>query len=85
MSFLSGEAAIKTRRDGIQIIFRFDSEFTPVQRLRVKIEVNTREHFAVLGFAQVPYEVVSRWFNAACSVNTYHLEELLGTKLRALY
>ena len=26
-----------------------------------------------------------RWFSGSCKATTYHLEELLGTKLRALY
>jgi predicted nucleotidyltransferase component of viral defense system len=29
--------------------------------------------------------VSSRWFEGACQISTYELEELLGTKLRALY
>lgn len=27
----------------------------------------------------------SRWFEGACEIQTYELDELLGTKLRALY
>ena len=30
--------------------YRFDSEDTPPLRLRLKIEINSREHFAVFGF-----------------------------------
>jgi predicted nucleotidyltransferase component of viral defense system len=29
--------------------------------------------------------VSSRWFEGSCSIHTYDLNELLGTKLRALY
>lgn len=84
LSFL-GDAAVKPRRDGIQIIHRFESEFPPVQRLRLKVEVNTREHFTVLGYHPFPFEVKSSWFSGTCDLTTYKLEELLGTKLRALY
>jgi predicted nucleotidyltransferase component of viral defense system len=69
----------------MQIIYRFDSEFPPSIRLRLKIETNTREHFNVLGLQQFPFEVKSSWFNGQCDLSTYKLEELLGTKLRALY
>ena len=31
------------------------------------------------------FEVNNQWFSGSCKVTTYHLEELLGTKLRALY
>jgi hypothetical protein len=34
---------------GVRLIYRFESELPPVVRLRLKIETNTREHFAVLG------------------------------------
>lgn len=84
LSFL-GESAVKPRRDGTQIIFRFDSEFPPSIPLRLKVEANTREHFTVHGLAQFPFEVKSSWFEGRCNLTTYHLEELLGTKLRALY
>ncbi|MFM9949320.1 MAG: nucleotidyl transferase AbiEii/AbiGii toxin family protein [Saprospiraceae bacterium] len=84
LSFL-GDTAVKPRRDGIQIIHRFESEFPPVQRLRLKVEANTREHFSVLGYHQFPFEVKSSWFSGTCDLTTYKLEELLGTKLRALY
>ena len=30
-------------------------------------------------------QVASRWFEGACDIQTYELDELLGTKLRALY
>jgi predicted nucleotidyltransferase component of viral defense system len=66
-------------------LFRFDSEYPPVINLRLKIEINTREHFNVIGLMQIPFEVKSSWYKCKCNVSTYKLEELLGTKLRALY
>ena len=80
-----GESSVKPKRDGIQIIYRFDSEFPPSIRLRLKVETNTREHFTVYGLQQFPFEVKSSWFSRGCNLTTYKLEELLGTKLRALY
>jgi predicted nucleotidyltransferase component of viral defense system len=38
-----------------------------------------------MGFQRVPFEVRSRWFTGACEINTFTSEELLSTKLRALY
>jgi predicted nucleotidyltransferase component of viral defense system len=38
-----------------------------------------------LGYRQFPFQVNSSWFTGACNITTYQLEELLGTKLRALY
>jgi predicted nucleotidyltransferase component of viral defense system len=80
-----GTSTVEPKRDGIQLKFRFDSEIPPVVRLRLKVEANTREHFTTLGYTQLPFAVDSSWFKGACNIQTYKLEELLGTKLRALY
>jgi hypothetical protein len=56
-----------------------------VVRLKLKIETNTREHFAVRGTIKMPFTVASRWWNGTANVTTYRLEELLGTKFRALF
>lgn len=53
--------------------------------MRLKIEINCREHFSVYGLTEMPVQVDSRWFSATAFIPTYNLEELLGTKLRALY
>jgi len=65
--------------------YRFASEDPTPVPLRLKVEINTREHFAEHGFRHVPFAVASRWFSGDCNITTYDLDELLGTKLRALY
>lgn len=80
-----GESTVKPRKDGVQILCRFDSELPPSIRLRLKVETNTREHLSVYGPVSMPFQVQSRWFYGDCQIPTYRLEELLGTKLRALY
>jgi len=65
--------------------YRFDSEDLPPTRLKLKIEINSREHFTVFGVRPRRFEVSSRWFSGAADLPTYELDELLGTKLRALY
>jgi predicted nucleotidyltransferase component of viral defense system len=84
LAFL-GDSSVKPKKDGTQIICRFNSEFPPSIRLRLKVEINTREHFTVFGLQHFPFEVKSSWFDGGCNLTTYRLEELLGTKLRALY
>jgi predicted nucleotidyltransferase component of viral defense system len=68
-----------------KLTYSFQSEFPPVQYMKLKIEINSREHFTELGYVKIPFTVNSRWFKGSCDINTYKLEELLGTKLRALY
>ncbi len=69
----------------VTLHYRFESEMKPVTPLRLKVEINTREHFCVLGPRQTRFQVHSPWHGGAADVLTYELEELLGTKLRALY
>jgi predicted nucleotidyltransferase component of viral defense system len=84
LSFL-GEPKIKQKAHNNTLIFRFNSEIPPIIPIRLKVEINTREHFNVLGLIQRDFSVNSQWFSGSCKATTYHLEELLGTKLRALY
>lgn len=65
--------------------FRFESEIAPIVPMRLKIEINCREHFAKLGWEKVTFGVQSNWFEGQCTLTTYKIEELLGTKVRALY
>jgi len=84
LSFL-GKPVIKQKIHNNTLIFRFDSEVPPIIPLRLKVEINTREHFNILGLTQHDFSVYNQWFSGSCKVTTYYLEELLGTKLRALY
>ena len=85
LSFIDEKSVVDPRKNNNTIKFRFDSEFPPVLTLRVKIEINCREHFTILDYQKFPFEVKSSWFTGSCNITTYRLEELLGTKLRALY
>jgi predicted nucleotidyltransferase component of viral defense system len=53
--------------------------------MRLKIEINTREHFSALGITKRPFAVDNPWFAGVAELPVYHLDELLGTKMRALY
>ncbi len=53
--------------------------------LRLKVEINSREHMTFMGFVARKFDVQSRWFSGSASILTYQLDELLGTKVRALY
>ena len=69
----------------VTLSYRFESEDLPPVRLKLKVEINTREHFTVYGLKDHRFEVATRWFSGAAALRTYELDELLGTKLRALY
>ena len=80
-----GEPQWKQNEGRVTLNYRFDSEDAPPLRLRLKVEINSREHFTVFGLKAISFGVDSRWFQGSAKIVTYELEELLGTKLRALY
>jgi|SRR5665213_1424137 len=80
-----GTARREQKEGSVTLTYRVSSEIAPVVPLRLKIEINTREHFTVLGLAGQTLAVESRWFTGQSVIPTFALDELLGTKLRALY
>ncbi len=80
-----GRAQYKQSEGRVTFNYRFASEDPTPLPMRLKVEINTREHFTHHGLQRVPFAVNSRWFEGSCDINTYDLDELLGTKLRALY
>jgi predicted nucleotidyltransferase component of viral defense system len=84
LSFL-GRANYEHVLHSNKLIYSFQTEFEPVVKLKVKIEINTREHFTVYGYNELNRKVESEWFTGECKIKTFTVEELLGTKLRALF
>lgn len=80
-----GEPGWKQGQGRVTFVYRFESEMRPFTPLKLKVEINTREHFSVLNPRRVPFRVDSPWYAGVADVLTYQPEELLGTKLRALY
>jgi predicted nucleotidyltransferase component of viral defense system len=75
----------KVKAGSAALIYRFPSEDAPPVPLRLKIEINSREHFSVFALERATFEVTSRWFGGRVEIPTFVIDELLGTKLRALY
>lgn len=80
-----GEPRRMFKEGRVNLVYRFDSEDVPPRELRLKIEINTREHFSELGFESIPVSVENPWFRGSAEVTSFVLAELLATKLRALY
>lgn len=75
----------KQKRFNNTMLFRMESEIPPTVQIRLKVEINCFEHFNELGLVKIPFSVDNSWFTGQCELTTYRLNELLGTKLRALY
>lgn len=80
-----GKPARKTGPGMAALTCRVPAESDPTRRLRLRAEINTREHLAVLGLTARRFAMRSRWHTAECDVQTYAPEEIMATKLRALY
>jgi len=85
LDFLGTKRTVKQHIHNNTVIYRFDSEMQPITNMRLKIEINTREHLNIMGLKEIPYEIKNEWFSGQCRVTGYEIEELLSTKLRALY
>lgn len=68
----------------MHLVFRFSPESAPQATLKLKVEINTREHDVVLGYRRYPFAVASDWYSAQAELVSFAPEELFGTKLRAL-
>ncbi|KAF0192318.1 MAG: Uncharacterized protein FD165_943 [Gammaproteobacteria bacterium] len=68
----------------IHLVFRFAPEADMETTLKLKIEINTREHESLYGIRKYPFEVDSRWYRAKTEIASFEPEEIFGTKLRAL-
>ncbi len=80
-----GEPKRESKDSSFKLKYTFNPEHSPQIKQKIKIEINTRECFAVYDRLLEPFSVVSDWFSGTANVNTYQFEELIATKLRALY
>lgn len=84
LSFL-GRARYQSGLHSTRLIFHFQTEFEPIASLRLKVEINTREHFSIYGYKSFRRDIQTEWFSGSSDIKCFELEELLATKLRALY
>ena len=80
-----GEPKRVFKEGRVSLGYRMVSEGPPPVPIRLKIEINSREHFTVFGLEELCFAVNSRWYSGTARIKTFHRDELLGTKLRALY
>ena len=84
ITFFDQARRTQVRGHGAKAMYRFTSEYEGIP-LRLKLEINCKEHFNVLDWVDFPFAIESEWFSGKADIRTYSINELLGTKLRALY
>jgi predicted nucleotidyltransferase component of viral defense system len=85
LSFIDGKITVDRGDSMTTMNYRYLTETEPVRKMKLKIEINCREHFSVLGYHHMPVSINNSWFTGQANIRTYKIEELLATKLRALY
>ena len=78
-----GDPKWKVTRRGAKLIYKYQTIDQCFAKL--KIEINTTEHFQVLPLITKKFDIKSDWFNGTANITTYEIDELMATKLRALY
>jgi predicted nucleotidyltransferase component of viral defense system len=84
VTFFEENRTTEIRGHGAKALYRFTSEYEEI-KMRLKLEINCKEHFNTLNWVNFPFSVESEWFSGDAKIRTYNINELLGTKLRALY
>ena len=80
-----GEPVVKQKKHNNTLLFKVQPTEIGAGEIHLKVEINCKEHFSVFPMVRVPFSVQSDWFTGECEVLTYELDELVGTKVRALY
>lgn len=80
-----GQPGYEQSERGTTFYYDFESEIEPVVPLRLKIEINTREHDNFWPYEKREITVNNPWFSGDAGIPTFRLAELMGTKMRALY
>lgn len=83
LSFLGDNPVRKQKQHNNTLVYKFNSEEDIP--LRLKVEVNCREHHTIYGIKEVRYTMDSEWYKGKALIPTYELAELLSTKMRAMY
>ena len=79
-----GKCSREQAGHSMHLIFKFTPEADPQMSLKLKVEINTREHGSLLGVKPYPFEVENDWYKGKTVIASYEPEELFGTKMRAL-
>lgn len=80
-----GEPVVKQKKHNNTLVFRVQPTDLGAGEIHLKVEINCKEHFSIFPMVRVPFSVENDWFSGQCEVLTYEQDELVGTKVRALY
>ncbi len=79
-----GKCSREQAGHSMHLVFKFTPEVDAQVRLKLKVEITTREHASLLGVRRYPFAVENDWYRGTAEIASFEPEELFGTKLRAL-
>jgi predicted nucleotidyltransferase component of viral defense system len=79
-----GKCSREQAGHSMHLVFKFNPEADIQTTLKLKVEINTREHVHLLGIKSYPFAMDSDWYRSDTEIASFEPEELFGTKLRAL-
>ena len=79
-----GKCRTERAEHSMHLVFRFTPEGESESSLKLKVEINTREHASLFAIKPYPFVVESDWYRGRAEIASFEPEELFGTKLRAL-
>lgn len=68
----------------MHMVFKFTPEADAQATLKLKVEINTREHESLFPIRLYPFAVESDWYLGKAEIASFEPEETFSTKLRAL-
>ena len=80
---LSQPIKVKSTANSVKIIYDYDS--ISGGKSRLKVEINTRETLPQEKLKAIPFSVESDYFTGETTITSFDTEEMIGTKIRALY
>lgn len=75
----------KQKENMATLTYRFQAEEDSEISLRLKVEINVKEGDSLFALQKQSYSVDSEWFSSSADITTYNFDELIGSKLRALF
>lgn len=79
-----GKPSFSQSRHSMRLVYAFKPEVEEAATLKLKVEMNTRDHESLYGIVLMPFAMDNPWNRAEVQLATYTPDELFSTKLRAL-
>jgi predicted nucleotidyltransferase component of viral defense system len=82
-AMLGQPSKVNSTDRSIKMIYKYDSVDGSPRKL--KVEINVRETLPEKDLQEIPYSVESDYFQGSTKILAFNTEEMIGTKIRALY